>query len=206
VKIGNLSREGYGRNQEANKALDHDYQADALLVPFGILDVLSNQLWIYFGESKETSDFVVDCLDMWWEANCRSYSHLEELIIELDGGRATRSNRKQFIKRIVEFSQKTNLKIRLVYYPPYHSKYNPIERCWAALENYWNGAILDSVSAALSWAENMRWRGIKPIVKLVSKIYQKGVNPTQEELEISKKYWYPSQTLSSWDVNIIPYG
>jgi hypothetical protein len=30
----------------------------------------------------------------------------------------------------------------------------PIERCWAALENYWNGAILDSVEAAIQWASN----------------------------------------------------
>jgi len=142
---------------------------------------------------------------MWWQDNCQYYSDLEEIIIELDGGSATRSNRTQFIKRIVNFSQKINLKIRLVYYPPYHSKYNPIERCWAALENYWNGAILDSVTAALSWAENMRWKGIKPIVKLVSKTYEKGVIPTKEELEISKQAWYPSHNLPSWDVTIIPY-
>ncbi|TRU33540.1 MAG: hypothetical protein EWV50_11835 [Microcystis aeruginosa Ma_MB_F_20061100_S20] len=57
-------------------------------------------------------------------------------LIDLDGGAATRSNRTQFIKRMVEFAQKTQWQIRLIYYPPYHSKYNPIERCWAVLENY----------------------------------------------------------------------
>ncbi|MEW6498390.1 MAG: transposase, partial [Cyanobacteriota bacterium] len=51
--------------------------------------------------------------------------------------------------RMVELSKAIDVKIRLIYYPPYHSKYNPIERCWAALENYWNGAILDSVEAAI---------------------------------------------------------
>lgn len=70
-------------------------------------------------------------------------------MIELDGGSATRSNRTQFIKRIVELAKEIGLKIRLIYYPPYHSKYNPIERCWAALENYWHGAILGSVESAL---------------------------------------------------------
>ena len=58
------------------------------------------------------------------------------------------------IKRMVELSKKINLKIRLVYYPPYHSKYNPIERCWAALENYWHGTILDSVDAAIIDCKN----------------------------------------------------
>ena len=57
-------------------------------------------------------------------------------MLELDGGSAIRSNRTQFIKRIVELAKEIGLKIRLIYYPPYHSKYNPIERCWAALENY----------------------------------------------------------------------
>ena len=52
-------------------------------------------------------------------------------MIDLDGGAATRSDRTQFIKRMVELSDAINLRIRLIYYPPYHSKYNPIERCWA---------------------------------------------------------------------------
>jgi transposase len=56
-------------------------------------------------------------------------------VIDLDGGSATRSDRTQFIKRMVELAQTIQLRIRLIYYPPYHSKYNPIERCWAALEN-----------------------------------------------------------------------
>jgi hypothetical protein len=58
---------------------------------------------------------------------------------------------------MVEFSRASNLKIRLVYYPPYHSKYNLIERYWAYLENFWNGAILDSIEIAIAWAENIRW-------------------------------------------------
>jgi hypothetical protein len=69
----------------------------------------------------------------------------------------------QFIKRMVELSGAIDLRIRLIYYPPYHSKYNPIERCWAALENYWNGAILDSVSTAVQWASNMKWKGVSPL-------------------------------------------
>lgn len=34
------------------------------------------------------------------------------------------------------------VEIRLVYYPPYHSKYNRIERCWSALERKWSGSLL----------------------------------------------------------------
>ncbi|BAQ66699.1 mobile element protein [Geminocystis sp. NIES-3709] len=188
------------------RALDHDYNPESILVPFGILDVLKNQLWIYFGKSKETSDFIVDCLEMWWKENSQSYTEIEELMIELDGGSSTRSNRTQFIKRMVEFCRWSKLKIRLVYYPPYHSKYNTIERCWACLENFWNGTILDSVEKTVQWAKNMTWKGVKPIVKILDKTDEKGIKSSSEELAECQKFWHRSEILPSWDVTIIPRG
>lgn len=86
------------------------------------------------------------------------------------------------MKRIVEFSQKYQLNLRLAYYPPYHSKYNPIERTWAALENYWNGSILDEVETALNFAHNMTWNGRHPVVKLVTETYELGVKLTKEAM------------------------
>jgi transposase len=175
-----------------------------VLVPLGILNTENDQLSIYMGESAETSDFVVDCLVNWWQEHQGEYSYLEELVINLDGGAATRSNRTQFIKRMVEFSQVTGLKVRLIYYPPYHSKYNPIERCWAALEQYWNGTILDSVEVAIKWASNMTWKGIKPIVYQVTTIYEKGIKVLPEQLKQYQPYWQRSETLAQWDITITP--
>jgi Rhodopirellula transposase DDE domain len=63
VKIGNLSRAGKSRSLEPLKADDHDTQCQAILVPFGILNTQSDQLSIDLGQSAETSDFIVDCLD-----------------------------------------------------------------------------------------------------------------------------------------------
>ena len=204
VKIGNLSREGKARYLEPLKADDHDSEWRAVLVPLGILDVRGERLSIYFGQSAETSDFVADCLELWWQENQALYPGLEELVIDLDGGAATRSNRTQFIKRMVEFAQKTQGQIRLIDYPPYHSKYNPIERCWAVLENYWNGAILDSIDAALNWASNMTWKGIKPLVHLVEGTYEKGVKVLAKELEQLQPFWQRSETLPKWDVTVLP--
>ena len=156
------------------------------------------------GQSAETSDFIVDCLTLWWHDNQPENSQLDEWVINLDGGSATRSNRTQFIKRMVELSQSIGVKIRLIYYPPYHSKYNQIERCWAALENYWNGTILDSVEAALKWASNMTWKEIKPMVHLVENTYKKGVKVLSEELKHYQPFWHRSETLPKWDITIIP--
>ena len=150
---------------------------------------------LYFGQ--------VYCLSAWWQEHRFQYSQLTELVIDLDGGSATRSNRTQFIKRMVEFSQSTNLQIRLIYYPPYHSKYNPIERCWAVLEHYWNGTVLDSVSTALKWAANMTWKGISPIIHLVTTTYLKGVKVLPLELEQYLDFWHRSETLPQWDITVV---
>lgn len=200
-----MSRGGKARTLEAEKADDHDNYWTDLLVPFGILNVQEDNLSIYVGKSAETSDFIMDCLQLWWNENRGKYQHIQELVIDLDGGSATRSNRTQFMKRMVQFVQQNNLKVRLIYYPPYHSKYNPIERCWAVLENNWNGAILDSVEKALEWASTMTWKGKRPQVKLIDKSYSKGVKVFGEELEELKQWWKRSELLPSWDVTINPF-
>lgn len=125
VKIGNLSRGGKARTLEPKQADDHDTEWQAVLVPFGILNTHSDQLSIYFGQSGETSDFIVDCLTSWWNENQYDYPKIDELVIDLDGGAATRSDRTQFIKRMVELSRSIGLKIRLIYYPPYQTQVQP---------------------------------------------------------------------------------
>ena len=57
--------------------------------------------------------------------------------------------RTQFMKRLVEFVDRHRIVVELAYLPPYHSKYNPIERCWGILEQHWNGTLLHSVEHAL---------------------------------------------------------
>ena len=202
VNIGGFSRNGKSRDREAKKAEDHDMNPEMKLVPYGILDVLSGMLSIFFGTSFETSDFIVDCLEMWWKTNSIAYSHIKELVINLDNGPNSASGRTQFIRRMTEFSDKTGLRIRLIYYPPYHSKYNSIERCWGILEEHWNGEILDSMSKAVNWTCTMTWKGIKPVVTLVEKSYKKGIRLTKKEMKPYENRIERSNTLPKWDVLI----
>ncbi len=53
------------------------------------------------------------------------------------------------MQRLLEFVEQYQITVRLAYYPPYHSKYNPIERRWGILEQHWNGSLLDSVDAVM---------------------------------------------------------
>ena len=82
--------------------------------------------------------------------------------------------------------------------------YVPIERCWAALENYWNGAILDSIEATVQWASNMTWKGIAPIVHQIEATYEKGIKVLSDELEQYRPFWQRSETLPKWDITIVP--
>jgi len=84
--IGHRSRGGKDRTKEATKADDHDTQIKAIVVHFGILDVLGNALTIFFGQSHETSDFIVDCLESWWHDHAHQHPDVEELAINLDNG------------------------------------------------------------------------------------------------------------------------
>jgi transposase len=154
-------------------------------------------LTIAFGTSRETSDFIVDCLKQWWQGRREHYGHIRELVIKLDNGPELASGRTQFIKRLVEFADKYDLRIRLVYYPPYHSKYNPIERCWGILENHWNGTLLESVETALNWAKTMTWKGVHPAVKLLEGVYETGIRVTKKAFQPLQKRLQRSEKLPS---------
>lgn len=204
VNVGEFSRNGKSRDREAKKAGDHDMNPECRLIPYGILNILSGLLTIFIGTSFETSDFIVDCIEMWWDQNKYAYEHINELVINLDNGPNSSGGRTQFIRRMTEFADKTGLRIRLTYYPPYHSKYNPVERCWGVLEEHWNGEILDSVEKIVGWASTMTWKGIKPVVRLWEKIYDKGVRLTKKEMKPYENRIERSNKLPKWDVLIEP--
>ena len=106
--------------------------------------------------------------------------------------------------RMVDFAHHAGLTVRLAYYPPYHSKYNPIERCWGSLENHWNGALLDSIEAVIRFATTMTWKGKSPVVDLVTTTYQTGVKLTKDAMKRVEAQLQRLPGLDKWFVDIIP--
>jgi len=176
VDLCDSSRGGTSRCKKAVQADDHDMGDKSKLVPLGILEVMSGLLTIIFGVSFETSDFIVDGLEHWWLSNKDQYRLINQLVINLDNGPHNSSHRTQFMKRLTEFADKNDLEIVLAYYPPYHSKYNPIERCWGILESHWNGTLLNTRETTLEWAKTMTWKGLEPVVEVLETFYKKGVS------------------------------
>lgn len=200
VNIGNFSRGGYSRI--ITKAYDHDFCND-YITPFGILDITNEKVHFSFTKSKVTSDFIVDAIESYWIENVDK-NKVDTLIINSDNGPENNSRRTQFIKRIIEFSIKYNVKVILAYYPPYHSKYNPVERVWGLLEKHWNGSILNNVEAILGFAKSMTWKGKNPFVKIIEGIYETGQKVGKD---LMKKYEYMLERkkgIEKWFIKINP--
>ena len=200
VKVGPFARGG--KSRVPTKAADHDFEPAATVTPVGILLPASDELFVYGVASKVTSDCLVDRLIDWWESVKERFSHITTLLINLDNGPESHSRRTQFMQRLVAFAQCYHLTVRLAYYPPYHSKYNPIERCWGILEQHWNGALLDSVEAVIQYARTMTWKGNRPVVSLVSTTYQTGVTLTKEAMNLVESQIQRLPSLRKWFVEI----
>lgn len=106
------------------------------------------------------------------------FKHSRTLVIYLDNGPNNSGTRTQFLKRLVAFADWSGLTLRLVYYPPYHSKYNPIERCWSALEKKWNGVLRTTLQIVLDGALRMCWKERHPTVAYLSGAYPDGIRVT----------------------------
>jgi Rhodopirellula transposase DDE domain len=177
VKIGPFARGG--KSRVAVQAADHDFTPEATVTPVGLFLPATDELFIYHVTSKVTSDCLVDRLEQWWEAVRDRCADITTLVLNLDNGPETHRHRTQFMYRLVQFVQRYHVAVHLAYYPPYHSKYNPIERCWGILENHWNGTLLDSVAAVCQLSATMTWKGTHPVVEVVTTTYHSGVTLTK---------------------------
>jgi len=203
VKIGPFSRGGQTRGE--HRASDHDFGSLGKYIPCGIVDEDTGQLYLTFGSSYKTSDFIVDTLETWWsQLDPMERARIDQIQLKIDNGPETSGVRTQFLHRMVQWADTIGKSIQLLYYPPYHSKYNPIERCWGILELHWNGAQLINVKTMLQSAQTMTWKGLHPIVTLNQQTYQKGIslNPSaMKEVEARLKR---HSLLPKWDILIQP--
>ena len=203
VKIGAFSRGGQTRGEY--KASDHDLGGTEHYIPCGIVDEDTAQLYVTFGSSAKTSDFLVDSLTAWWQGlSAKEQRTIEQVQLKMDNGPESSGVRTQFLYRMVQLVDTLGKPIQLLYYPPYHSKYNPIERCWGILELHWNGTQLLNVETMLVWAQSMTWKSIKPVVELSRKVYAKGVTLSKAAMQAVEARLDRNPLLPKWDILIRP--
>ena len=204
INIGPYSRGGLSRGLRPVAAADHDMMTKQKLVPGGILEMGSGKPFLFFTESCKTSDFMVDGIELWWRENQGRMDGIKQLVVNMDNGPECSGHRSQFLRRMVDFADREQLDVRLIYYPPYHSKYNGIERYWGGLERSWNGYLLDTVAEAIMRASQYVWRTAKTTSTLLKGVYQKGVKLGGSEKKELEKRLSRSAELPWWDITIQP--
>ncbi|BDI15086.1 hypothetical protein ANSO36C_33830 [Nostoc cf. commune SO-36] len=200
VKIGEFDRGG--KNRMPTISVDHDFPTEITLIPYGIFIPEYNELFLFFVSSKLTADCIVDLLESWWQTVKHRFAHIQKLVINQDNGPENNSRRTQFMKRIVDFGTSSQLTLQLAYYPPYHSKYNPIERCFGWLEQHWNGSLLDTVETVLNFAQTLTFKGKNPVVTLVETVYSTGVKLTTSAMAEIETQIHRLPNLRKWFVEI----
>jgi DNA-binding transcriptional regulator YiaG len=203
VQIGEVSRGGLTRGD--HQACDHDLGCKEKYIPCGIVDEERGELRITFGSSYTTSDFIVDTLTAWWQAREEPDKAAVELLqLTMDNGAESNGSRTQCLHRMVQFVDHIGKPVQRLYSPPYHSKYNPIERCWGILELHWNGTKLIDVETMLEWAKSMSWKGLHPVVALSQKVYEKGISLGKRAMRAVEKRLERHPELPKWDIRIHP--
>ena len=174
--LGNFKREGKAFSNGQPLAYDHDFStfSDGQIVPHGIYDVTRNVGYMTLGISHDTSKFVCDNIArVWREYLKEQYPTAHTLVILCDGGGSNSSSHRIVKQDLMDLANKLGIKLLVVHYPPYCSKFNPIEhRLFSQITRSWSGAPLMSLqNAADRAAMTTTKKGLKVHVHINSKSY-----------------------------------
>ena len=187
-KIGNLHRNGEVYCTRALESYDHDYihLSEGTIVPHGIYDIKRNEALINIGINHETAESVCDSVKIWWKkCGKKHYPNATEILIFCDSGGANSYRHHVFKVALQKLSNQISLPIRICHYPPYASKWNPIEhRVFPHVTRAMEGVTLNSIEDAKEMIKNTKTqKGLKVLVNTTKKIYQIGKKVTTEAID-----------------------
>ncbi len=186
---------------------DHDFRsgADGVAIPYGAYDIGKNEGFVNVGISKDTAEFAVNSIEVWWEKiGSKNYPKASKLLICADGGGSNGSRNRLWKYCLQNFSKKYGIEIHVCHYPPGTSKWNKIEhRMFSYISTNWRGKPLESYEAVIQLIGATKTKaGLKILAKLDSKIYESGKKVADEDFEnINLK---KGSTLSQWNYSISP--
>jgi len=202
--LGRLHRRGRGYGTAAQAVYDHDFRhlATGRLIPHGVYDVRLNQAFVTLGTSRETSAFVCDAIALAWETHFAPlYPNATELLLLFDCGGANAARSLRFKEDLIALSQRLGLRLRIAHYPPYTSKWNPIEhRLFCHIEQAWSGLILETPESALKAVETTRTQtGLKVAARLLDKTYELGRKCSESFRSMKDRFIRHDAQLGAWN-------
>jgi len=205
--LGNFYRDGVLYTKEVIETFDHDFNsfADGIIIPHGIYDLRQNFGYITLGTSKETSEFICDCIRNWWYEKAQyEYPFAPCILMLCDSGGANSCRHYLFKEDLQKLVDQIRVKIRVAHYPPYTSKYNPIEhRLFPHITRACQGVILKSVDTVKTLMEKTRTKtGLRTTVRTIEKTYKTGRKVAQDFKENMKIAF--DDFLPQWNYTVIP--
>ena len=181
-KLGNFFRSGTLFTRETIRVFDHDFEefAQGVVLPHGIYDLKLNLGQVHLGTSHDTSAFACDCLRDWWKRfGDAAYPQAKSLLLLCDGGGSNPADTDHaqynlFRSDLQNLVNDIGIEIRVAHYPPYASKYNPIEhRLFPHLTRACKGMILHSVDCVAELMRKAKTRtGLRVDVTILSGVYR----------------------------------
>lgn len=176
---GNLYRDGRVYGTQPIEASDHDYPylADFKIAPHGIYDMKQNKAYVNIGVSAETAEFICDSLRSWWINHGKNlYPKADEILIFCDAGGANSYRHNIFKVELQKLANEINMRLKIVHYPPYTSKWNPIEhRVFPHVTRAMEGVPLNTIDDAKNKIESAKTKtGLTVIAEVIGKTYKKG--------------------------------
>ena len=177
--IGNFFRPGKLYTKEAVRVNDHDFVslADGKVVPHGLYDINRNVGYMTLGISHDTSEFACECIRQWWlEHGQREYTGATALLLLCDCGGSNNARYYLFKEDLQKLSDELNIEIRIAHYPPYTSKYNPIEhRLFPHITRACQGVIFKTVELVNDYmAKAKTSSGLKVVTTILKKTFETG--------------------------------
>ena len=190
-RIGNLYRDGKCYTQGIVKVYDHDYDylANGKIIPHGIYDLQRNEGYISIGNSHETAEFIADNLLWWWDNfGIHNYPDTSSILILCDAGGANSYRHYCFKKQMLDFASQIGKNIIICHYPPYASKWNPIEhRLFAHVHSAMKGVVFFDYNIVKELVEKTTTTtGLKVTARLVDKQYDIGIKIDKEKIDFKK--------------------
>lgn len=190
-RLGNLYRDGQCYSQQAAVVLDHDYPylGQGKVIPQGIYDLKANMGYVSIGISHETSAFVCDCIEWWWENyGIHQYAGCRQILLLCDSGGANGYRTYLFKKELLNLAKNIGIRIIVSHYPPYCSKYNPIEyMLFAPMHRAMQGVVFSSYELVKELIEQTTTqRGLRVVARIVNKEYPPGLRCTNDQLDQSR--------------------
>ena len=205
--IGELFRSGVVYSKAEIAALDHDFPhlAKGKAIPYGIYDINKNSAYICIGTSHDTSEFVCDSINEWWlEVGQYEYPNATSILILMDGGGSNSSRHYVFKEALQKLVGEIGIEIRVAHYPPYTSKWNPIEhRLFPHITRAMQGVLLKSHLMVKELLEKTKTKtGLKVIATITDKIYTTGKGYAKGFKENMKIKF--DDYLGKWNYRAIP--